>query len=400
MASVGGYSLVRITPWYKSYQRDYWERRISDNLGINVRFAGIEFPRPDHFRAHECVCVHPETGVEILRMARLDVAMDRSGWTVDLLKPELNGQRQQLQSTMQVIHDWFLCRPQKSASLLKLTVPELLVYDGPVSTKFQCVEVGFKPTENTSTLFLKFALDGQKFSEPASLRVERNHTMEPPKTTCVLVSNEIAIPCSLLAQRFPSLYQLGGNATFQGTAIWSQSDVWAAELSGKFASVDLSDLTAELGSPVRGLATLAINNASIKNGTVDNASGSITTIRSSLASHGASIDTQWLRNSIQKLQLLVDDRVTTPTANLNYLTLDFSVNDRGLTMAGKSVLPDSKHKLIMRGDQLMVAGSALETIPLDAIAAWLQPASGRNPIVADFLNGALPFPYKRVAARQ
>jgi hypothetical protein len=176
--------------------------------------------------------------------------------------------------------------------------------------------------------------------------------------------------------------------------------VWAAELSGKFASVDLSDLTADLGAPVRGLATLAISNASIKNGTVDNASGSITTIRSSLAAPGVSIDTQWLRNSIQRLQLLVDDRVTTPTANLSYLTLDFSINDRGLTLMGKSALPDSKHKLIMRGDQLMVAGSALEAIPLDAISAWLQPTTGRNPVIADYLNNALPFPYKRVATRQ
>jgi hypothetical protein len=33
---VACYSCVRITPWYQSYQKELWQQRISDNLGVNV----------------------------------------------------------------------------------------------------------------------------------------------------------------------------------------------------------------------------------------------------------------------------------------------------------------------------------------------------------------------------
>lgn len=398
MVAISGYSLVRMTPWYQSYQKDFWQRRISDNLGVDVRFASIEFPSPDHFRAHDLVCFHPETGREIMRVSHILGAMDRTGWTVELDAPELNGQ--QLQSALQVVHDWFLCRPQKSATLLALKVPELMVYDGLKTTKFQNVEVGLKPTETTSTLVLNFSLDGQKFSKRANLLVEREHALEPPTTNWILRTNDIVIPCELFGQRFPMAQYLGERAEFRGNLKWNQSEhLWSSEMvDGEFTSVDLGALTTALGTPLRGMANLKINQAKVVNGSLIQMDGTLDAHRGS----ATIVDVAWLKQSIRALSLLSHEeifKIPDGDATASSVSIAFGINENGLSILGTSEHTGIQQRIALTIGNLMVAGSKFPVVPLDQVRSWLQPNQDVNNSLTTFLNNTLPWQRRRIASR-
>jgi len=399
LVGMAAYSLVRRTPWYESYQNQLWQQRISDNLGVSVRFSSIEFPSPEHFRAHDLVCVHPETNREILKIKRVDAAMDQTGWTVDLVTPTLNGP--EIQSAMQVVHDWFLCRPQKSASLLKLSVPEISVFDGVSNTLFKNVEVGVKPTESISTLLVKFSIEGQQFSnpKPAYLKVEREHMLESPRTNWEVVSDDIAIPCRVLGKRFPALSSLGQNASFRGTMRQTQDDLhWNAKISGVFDSVDLGMLTSPIGAPVRGLANLKVGCALLCDGRLDLARGSFEAIRS------GSVETDWVRHTRQLFGLPWEsslDLVSSKNIPMDAIGVGFEFDSRGLLLSGLMKLqnaeqPEIEIALLLDGKAVKGSGNIH---PLTTVLDWLKSPSGTgNQEMARFLSRTLPMQSPRVAS--
>ena len=399
-----GYTALRSTPWYQAYQLNLWQQRISDNLGVHCRFSSITFPSPDRFRANQFVCLHPETGKEILKVAQVDAAMDRSGWSVTLSKPELNGL--EVQNAMQILHDWFLCRPQKSASLLRLSVPELAVFDGVATTTFQNIDVGLKPTESLSTVYVKFSVEGQKFAEPGILVVERNHALENPTTTWTLKSQDISIPCNAIASRFPILKSLGQDASFKGRLAWIQNDVnWIANVNGIFSSVDMAVLSLPLGAPLRGKGQLAIHQAEIIDSKLQFAQGSMDV---EMTGH-ESVDGQWVNRTYESGLMAPEKRikeVTDKRAPLQYFGMSFELDDRGLLIEGKRAPPredwpriamivDGKH---IAGPIDNATGNGLR-VDLKTVAAWLQSSYGtnadgslvQNDQLGRFLSQALPW---------
>ena len=324
------YSVLRSTPWYQSYQKDLWQRRLSDNLGVEVHFKSIEFPSPNQFRTVELVCANPETGRVILKAAQVKATMDRNGWSVQVVSPELNGH--EIQSAMKTVHDWFLCRPQKSASLLRLSVPDLVVDDGANKLRFQNVEVGLKPTDFASTLIVAFSLEGQKFERPASFRVDRDHIEESTKWS--IESKDIAIPCRVLSERFPPLRYLGSQASFQGTiAWWQKKQNWQMSIQGDVHSVDLAYASWPIGKPMQGVGKLSINNAV-------HSDGALREVRGVLTSDSCTVDTDWLdRNTAYKMLYTDNDSPWSkmgPRAPIDQLAVQFSLDHQGLKFAGVS----------------------------------------------------------------
>ncbi len=367
---VSSYSVLRATPWYQSYQRELWQRRLSDNLGVEVHFKSIEFPSPNQFRAHDLVCSNPETGRVILTVAQVKATMDRSGWSVQVVSPELNGQ--QIQSAMRTVHDWFLCRPQKSASLLRLSVPELLVDDGANKIKFQNVEVGIKPTDFTSTLIVAFSLEGQNFERPASFRVDRDHIEESTKWS--IESKDIAIPCCILSERFPPLRYLGSQASFKGTvAWWQKKENWQMSVQGDVHSVDLAYASWPIGKPMQGFGKLSISNAVHSDGVLREVKGVLT-------SDSCSVDTDWLDRNIASNMLYTNNHLAwnkmRPRAPVNQLAVQFALDRHGLTFAGVS---DPKHPSLaafVGGEAVGCTGSSIVTNAAfsDALSTYLKPS--------------------------
>ncbi len=368
---VAVYSLLRITPIYQSYQKDRWQRRFSDNLGVDVQFKSIAFPSPNQFRVVGLVCSNPETGREILTVAQANVAMDRSGWSVDLISPEMNGQ--QIQSALQSIHDWFLCRPQKTASLLRLSGPELVVDDGQNKLKFQDIEVGLKPTDLTSTLIVTFSLEGQKSLRSASFRIDRDHVEESTKWS--IESRDVAIPCRILSERFPSLQYLGTQASFRGTIGWLQKKQnWQTSIQGHVQSVDLSVASLPFQNPLQGFGELSIDQAVVINGDVHE-------LRGSLKSQSCVVDSAWL-DAISRSKMLYAQRSDLRWVALgakvpaNQLGVRFDLKPNGLVFGGGISDPKYPSFVAIVGNQSVGCTSeSVATVATisEALSVYMKP---------------------------
>jgi hypothetical protein len=372
--------LFACTPWYQAYQKDAWQRRISENLGIDVTFASIEFPTPWHFRVVDLVCSDPETGKEILSAAQLRSTMDRSGWTVDLEALELNGM--QLQNAVKTVHDWFLCRPKKTASLLKLNVPNLVIYDGTANTKMQNIEIALKPTSEKSSLWVRFSVDGQRFNERAVLTVERNHSLKHPTTTCQFRSHDIAIPCRILSDRFPVIGSFGDSAMFRGNIDFNPNNQpGVIELSGSFHSVELGNISASQGSPIRGRADLLVDKAILLDQRVQYARGSVQQTGQS----AGSVRVDWLKQTTGMLNMPGEEELKgLSNGSLQSLHFGFEMNSSGLSITGQ--LPPKRPEwpsIVMEVDGQSIAGTS---IPMGNVFAWLQSTSPKMELTADAIG--------------
>jgi hypothetical protein len=298
--TVAGFSLLKRVPWYQSYQKDWWERRLSDNLGVNVSFASIEFPSPNKFRVKDLVCANAETGRQILKVAQVNTLIDQSGWYVEVEKPELNGT--QMETALRTVHERYLCRPLSTSSLLGLGMSELVISDGDQSTKFQNVKVTLKPTEPMSELKVSFLLDGQKFADQLSFFVvERDHIAQT--TNWKINSAEVAIPCRILSERFLELKNLGSQASFRGSIEGSQSDrQWEATVRGQFHSVDLAVISSPYGQGIQGMGELKLAHAVFRDGKLRSVKGGFT-------SDSCNVETMWLDGLFQQNLLLSTDDV-------------------------------------------------------------------------------------------
>ncbi len=263
------------TPWYQDYQRHLWEERLSLNLDLDVHLSSIEFPSPRQFRIHGMRCFHPETKQWIANIDRLDGRMSvenslRPTWMVDVWKPEINGL--ELDSAIQVVHRWFICRPQRSTSFLGFTVHNAAItnrYAQSGNVALQQVNIALKPTESETRIELEFLMANTMSTEPAKLRVFRKHDASPPITHWDFVTSKMQVPCDVLSPRFESLKMLGENATFQGRVYGRETEYeWDARILGTFRSVNLATLSTDVGGPISGTGMLDVHSANIRNGQV------------------------------------------------------------------------------------------------------------------------------------
>lgn len=341
--AVASYSLVKKIPWYQSYQKDWWERRLSDNLGVNVSFASIEFPSPNKFRVRNLVCENAETGRHILKAAQVNTLIDRSGWFVEVDKPELNGA--QIESALRTVHDRYLCRPQSPAILLGVGTSELVISDGNESTRFQKVKVTLNPTKPTSELKVSCLLDGQKFEDQLSFFVvERDHIAQT--TNWKINSAEVAIPCRILSERFLELRNLGGQASFRGSIEgWQNDRQWEATVRGQFHSVDLAAVSSPYGKGIQGMGELSLSHAVFRD-------GKLSGVRGAFKSETCTVDSGWLDELVGQNVLdstyknawrAIGQRVTA-----NGLGIEFE-SDRGDVNYAGTIPPADKSWPILAG---------------------------------------------------
>ena len=331
-------------------------------------------------RAYDLVCFNPETGREILKINKIQVAMDRSGWLVEVESPVLNGE--QIHNAMQVIHDRFLCRPQSSACLLGLLMPELLVADAEKVTKLRNVSVGFKPTESISKLMVSYSIEESK-QPSASFSVERDHIAE--STHWAINSKSAATSCQVLGVLFPSVKYLGDQASFLGTIEGSQNNQhWETTVRGDFYSVDMAKASMPFGQPLKGLGKLRIANAVFSDGSLRSAKGLV-------SSNNCFVETDWLD---QKFDQGVFNSTDTKkwmemgrTVTLNRLGLQFEMNSQqGMNFSGATPPPADQSKwpsLAAYVGNKPIACTNSATLPVNGVATalymYLKPDAESQP---------------------
>jgi len=320
-------SIVITTPWYQSWQRGAWETRISENLGVTVRTKVFKLTAPHQFYAEGVELRHPETDVILARIARLNGLMRDKGWSILLETPELDAG--QLESGLQVLHDAFLCRPQKSSHLLAIGIPKGLTLHSPSGvSEIERMEILLRPAERASTLQAKMTLKDQPFGEVA-IQVSRDHNPETTATSVTLSSTKSWLPCDVLSERFTVLKNLGRESRFRGELQCNVlSQQWDVSLQGEFDRVDWGAMSASVGSPVRSSGMLSLAQLNLRDGKILRAIGQA-------RCEGGVASKSWLQRTSQLLQLPAQFS-TTSTESIAIDTIDFGFNldSTGLRLAG------------------------------------------------------------------
>jgi len=362
-------SIVIATPWYQSWQRVAWEARISENLGVTVRTKLFTLTAPHQFYAEGVELRHPETDVILARIARLNGLMRDKGWSILLETPELDGG--QLESGLQVLHDAFLCRPQKSSQLLAIGIPQGLTLHGVSgASEIERMEILLRPAERSSTIQAKLMLKDQPFGEVA-IQVSRDHNPETTATSVTLSSPKTWLACDVLSDRFDILKNLGHESRFRGEIQCNVlSQQWDVSIVGEFDRVDWGAMSASVGSPVRSTGSLSIAQLNLRDGKILRAMGQA-------RCEGGVASKSWMQRTSQLLQLPAQFAASS-TESIAIDTIDFGFNldSTGLRLAGALPGPSNWPPVAAKlQDSTICTSVAPENLSsLNAIVAALRAA--------------------------
>jgi hypothetical protein len=322
-----GFSLVLATPWYRAWEKGGWEERVSATLGIDIRAETFRWTAPSQFRAEGVEVRHPETHRLLGHIERIDGLMKPQGWSVILDAPSIDGD--QLNQGIDVVHDWFLCRPQTSSQLLALAIPKgLTIHHGIQKTVLNRIDVVFRPSSTVSAFHAKWILEDQPFGEVA-LQVSRAHSSSDSTTKMEISCPGVWIPCSLAADRFPFLRWMGQGSMFRGVIRYQESRrAWDAMVSGETQNLDFGEMTSSLGSPILGRGSLSLDELHVRDGRILKATGDF-----GLAS--GTISHRWVQHLASSLKLPCRlEEQSHDAVSLEQAALRFALDPSGILLTG------------------------------------------------------------------
>ena len=247
--------------------------------------------------------------------------------------------------------------------------------------KLQDVQVALEPKASTSTLIVKFSIDGGPNARPVRFRIDRDHGEE--STTWQLESNEAMIPCSLLSERFPSLKYLGSQARFQGSIKWWQArNTWKTNIQGDIFAIDFRMATLPLQNPLTGMGDVHLNDAWIVDGDLRQLDGY-------LASPECSFDTAWLDRASSSLKLFANNQNIAWTqlgkrVRASQLGIRFSLTSNGLLFTGD---PQQSNFAAYFGPQREIVASLTDLVAENAMVSYAlstysKSSAAKSPAVA------------------
>jgi hypothetical protein len=382
------FSAVNCTSWYRDWEKREWEGTVGRTLGISVSAMRFRWTAPMQFHADEVEIRHPETHAILGRIGAIDGMMKPQGWSVILDQPILDGE--QLDRGIDVLHDWFLCRPQISSKLLALAIPNgMTIHHGVQKTALTRIDLVFRPSERASMIHAKWRLEDQPFGE-VCLHVARQHDANASSTKLELSSPSAWIPCSLAKDRFPSFPRIGEGARFRGVLQYQADDrSWDAMVSGEVHDIDLGSMTANLGSPLRGLSALSLQSLHVRDGRILKTSGE-------WRLRAGSVSGEWIRRLSDCLRLPAQWQWGAQDfAPVEQIGMAFNLDPSGIQLTG--TIPDSNGSpsiLARMGSSVLFADG--KSIPIHQLIQGLQ--IGQVDVSA--LSSVLPIPQSKSPERK
>jgi hypothetical protein len=387
-------SLVMLSPWYQHVQRAQWEARISDTLGVRVTAGSFRMTAPQQFRATAVEVRHPETQALLARVARVDGLMKPHGWSILLDEPVLDAA--QVDDGIQVLHDWFLCRPQTSSNLLAIGIPHgLKIHSSSGTTVIDRIEVLMRPSETATKIQSKIAMVDQPFGD-VSIAVTRDHDAHAPATSVEVSSPKAWLSCAPWAARFPMLNNLGREARFRGVLHCNvQAVQWDASFTGEVEQIDWGAVTAAMGSPVHSAGSLRIDQLNVQDGKILRAQGG-------MELRGGSVHRAWLERLVQNLKLpgqwpTQGAEKKPELLDIENAGFDFALDGQGLRLQGK--LRGPSHWPPVAAKMLgVILCTQDESLSLSALVHSLQSIPSPAGVPADvdlnavYLTSILPWP--------
>lgn len=381
-------SLVVATPWYRDWEKWEWERRVSRTLGIDIEAGEFRWTAPYQFHAEQVELRHPETHALLGRIGGIDGLMKVHGWSVILDQPVIDGE--QLDSGMDLLHDWFLCRPQTSSHLLALAIPNgMTIHHGVHKTSFHRIDIVFRPSERMSAIQAKWQLQDQPFGE-VSLQVSREHSQSESTTRMELSSPSTWIPCSIAKDRFPFWSWTGEDASFRGVIQYQESArTWDAMLTGELQAVDMGGLTSSLGAPIQGAGSLAMERLQVRDGRILKAAGEVRV-------QGGKVNRKWLQRVAEHLRLPVQwQQELSEVLPIEQAGCRFDLDPSGLRLEGTLPSPTDWPPIAVRlGASTVCANNA--SVPIDQLIIGLQSEGAKIASLALIL----PLPESAISDRK
>ena len=271
--------LWSITPWSRYWTVRTWERTISLNMGVDVHIVSIENTAPNRCRLHGVTLKHPETADSIATIPSIEFHRSNATWMLRLQSPVI--ELSQASNFVQAIHQRCLCQPNLAFPPMTCSIRELTLMNDAEASEPIYLESRFQCNTNMSSLQIRFDLAKNlatnNDAQSASFVVERLHDAIAPRTSWLLETHGLEVPCKVLAAFQSVASQLGPNATFQGDLHWEQDNTnWHASLAGIFQKIrwNAASDAMSIAMPKNGL--IRVEAAQVANGRFVQADGLVT----------------------------------------------------------------------------------------------------------------------------
>jgi hypothetical protein len=380
VALLVSFSVVSSSSWYRDWEKREWEQTVSRTLGIDVVARDFRWTAPYQFHADRVEIRHPETHAILGCIGGIDGMMKTQGWSVILDAPAIDGE--QLDRGIDVLHDWFLCRPQTTSQLLALAIPNgMTIHHGLHKTSLNRIDIVFRPSERVSAIQAKWQLEDQPFGE-VSLHISREHSPEDATTKMELSSPSTWLPCSIAEDRFPFLQWMGQGARFRGIIQYRESRrTWDAMLAGEVQDLDLGGMTSSIGSALQGTGELVLKDLHLRDGRILKATGDF-------RSQAARANRKWLQRVAEYLKMParweVDSADSVPIDQVGF---EFDLDPSGIRLVGTLPSPSDWPPIAARlGSSVLCANGA--SVPVSQVIQALQRDEGN----AAWLAQILPLP--------
>ncbi len=367
---VAAWAVQRSQPVYRNAQQDDWERFLSQRLGVQAKTMQVKYPSYWVARLDGLQLADRESKAKLLECRSIEAARTRTAWLIDVSQPKLH-----LDHIGELAHllDQRILREIGPDDLpCEFEIRELTLQFGEQAQTVTQVVVFCRPIDAGAEIVAQFHLAGNEQGTPCRLAVRRlRDGSGEVANSWELVTESVALPCSLISSWVPSLRTLGPAAQFVGQAKGTVgSGAVSAEIQGRFLQVDLDSLvTPHTAHRLSGLAEVTVSPLKIEG-------GRITELRGTIDSRGGYVSDTLLTAAQEHGHFGADnERVLVQDGLVAYrrLAARFQTSGSGMVIEGIAD-PTRAGVVLTSATQALLLDPTQQPLPIVAFVRMLVPA--------------------------
>ena len=368
------WSVARNSSFLARQTRLRWQQQLEMKLGLDVKLAAIEYPRPGLVVLREVQLRDAETGVACGDIAAVRIWKTAGKQWVQLVEPRIYI----LESPES--WRWVSERLLRQTELENIVVATAAIDFGHMSGKDSARFTGkefacqLRSAADLTTLTINMQTSPSE-DLPLALQLSRQH-QQAVSTQVTLDTAATALPCRMLVPLFPQLAAMGEDARFQGQLSARKTvSSRVMDIAGEFSEVDLQHWLGPICSDgLTGSAQLQLNHAQIIDDYCVQAEGRL------VADNGM-IQRSLLQQSARELGLRWVHDLAAEQGVYERLSCRFDLDETGLQLRGE---PEGLHAgVILRHSRgiLLAEAKSSRRLSSQALARSLaSPAAGGVPV--------------------
>jgi len=266
---------ITFTPWFGDYRRVRIQNELSLRIGLAVEVGKVEYPAPATVRLSDVRLLEPETHAEVAKVRVVTWVLGDDKTAVVLSQPEFHSAK--LPLAWRAIHDRFFCQPDLTALPIRMAANDVTIHSRTGSMSLPDFDTWLRPVSTGVDGVNQIVPADRSESANIHISVKRDRSGDVPFTECTMMTGDVPMNCSALADCLPSLKRLGADATFTGMMRWRvQAEEWSIDLgAARFANVELGELSLGLRHRITGNAVIDLERCQIRPGKSLDLSGTL-----------------------------------------------------------------------------------------------------------------------------